>query len=336
MKYSHVPNIACGLLAAMAVNAPALAQQEPTREIVQVSGDLYRATNNNHHTVFLVTSEGIVLTDPINADFSRWLRAQLDERFGVPVKYVVYSHKDWDHASGGAVFGDTAVFVGHENMLAHLAMPPAGTPLPANMQAMDANRNGRIELAEAGENNAQFSNFDANHDGAIDGAEATRGPLAEVRVPDVVYSDRLGISLGGKQVELIYTGKMTHADDMTLVRFPAERAIFVVDWISPRRLPFRTLGTGLLDAWLNAIRFAETLDYDTVVGGHGAIGGKADVVAVRNYLEELRDAVGAGIAAGRSLEQIQASVTMDRYRDWINYEEWRPLNIEGMYNMLIQ
>ena len=25
---------------------------------------------------------------------------------------------------------------------------------------------------------------------------------------------------------------------------------------------------------------------------------------------------------------------MDAYSDWINFEQWRPLNVEGMYNFL--
>ncbi len=101
----------------------------PRRAIERVSGSVYSATNNNHRTVFLVTPEGILLGDPINVDFSKWLKAELATRFKVPVRYVVYSHHHWDHASGGEVFADTAKFVGHANMLTALAMPPASTTL---------------------------------------------------------------------------------------------------------------------------------------------------------------------------------------------------------------
>ncbi|HEU4620554.1 MAG TPA: MBL fold metallo-hydrolase [Gammaproteobacteria bacterium] len=52
--------------------------------------------------------------DPIGVDFARWLKSELDARFGVPVRYVVYSHSHFDHAQGGRAFADTAVFVGHE------------------------------------------------------------------------------------------------------------------------------------------------------------------------------------------------------------------------------
>ena len=91
-------------------------QAQPTRGIANVTGNLYRAQNNTHFTVFLVTAEGIIVSDPISRDFATWLKAELAERFGLPVRYVLYSHSDADHASGGEVFEDTAEFVGHENM----------------------------------------------------------------------------------------------------------------------------------------------------------------------------------------------------------------------------
>jgi glyoxylase-like metal-dependent hydrolase (beta-lactamase superfamily II) len=94
----------------------------------QHHGQLYRAQNDNHYTVFLVTSEGVIMSDPINRDFSRWLKNEIATRFRVPVRYVVYTHRDWDHASGGVVFADTAQFVGHINMLAGLAPPKAIRP----------------------------------------------------------------------------------------------------------------------------------------------------------------------------------------------------------------
>ncbi|HSG64306.1 MAG TPA: MBL fold metallo-hydrolase, partial [Gammaproteobacteria bacterium] len=80
------------------------AQSTPARSIDHISGGVYQARNSFHGTVFLVTSEGIVLADPLSPDFAIWLRNELDARFDVPVRYVVYSHHHWDHAGGGSVF----------------------------------------------------------------------------------------------------------------------------------------------------------------------------------------------------------------------------------------
>jgi glyoxylase-like metal-dependent hydrolase (beta-lactamase superfamily II) len=104
--------------------APGLAQQQqgpPRRSITRVAGDLYRVQNNEHYTVFLVTPAGIILADPINVEAAAWIKAQLTERFpNAPVRYVLYSHHHQDHASGAAVFNDTAELVAHENFAAAL------------------------------------------------------------------------------------------------------------------------------------------------------------------------------------------------------------------------
>ncbi len=341
MSYNRVVKSALVISALLPISCGVMAQQAPTRAITEIADDLYWAQNNNHHSVFLVTDEGIILADPINADFSAWLKAEIDDRFGVPVRYVLYSHHHWDHASGGAVFEDTAQFVGHQNMLGNLALRPAGTPLPANAAELDANGNGQIEPSEASGNFAQsFDLYDADGDGMISGAEATRGALNDVRVPDIVYRDRMTISLGGKSADLIHIGTMDHTDDMSVVLFQDEGVVFVVDYISIGRVPFQTIfrstGPGTLDALLNSIRLVEMLDFDVVAPGHGVVGDKSAIAAYRHYLEELRDSVVAGIASGRTVEELQASILMAPYSDWMNYENWRPLNVAGMYNQLTQ
>src|SRR5438067_2930999 len=156
------------------------------QEIGKLTGDVYYARMDDYVSAFMVTTDGIILVEPIGAEMATWLKAELARRFNVPVKYVIYSHSHWDHASGGAVYADTARFIGHENMLKNIAMPPANTPLPQNVRAQDTNGNGRIEQAEAqGNIKAQFDLYDANKDGVLSGAEVTRGPIANVRAPDL-------------------------------------------------------------------------------------------------------------------------------------------------------
>src|SRR2546426_1479394 len=119
------------------------------QEIAKLTGDVYYARMDDYASVFMVTPEGIVLAEPIGTEMATWLKAELARRFAVPVRFVIYSHSHWDHASGGDVYADTARFIGHENMLKNVSMPPAGTPLPQNARGQDANGNGVIEQAEA-------------------------------------------------------------------------------------------------------------------------------------------------------------------------------------------
>src|SRR5215510_3362945 len=189
------------------------------QEIGKLTGDTYYARMDDYVSAFMVTPEGIVLVEPIGTEMATWLKAELVRRFNVPVKYVIYSHSHWDHASGGAVYADTARFIGHENLLKNIAMPPANTPLPQNVRSQDTNGDGRIDKTEAqGNIKTMFELYDANHDGVLSGAEVTRGPIANVRPPDLTYTDRLNVNLGGKLGEII-SRPIAHADDNTSGRF---------------------------------------------------------------------------------------------------------------------
>jgi glyoxylase-like metal-dependent hydrolase (beta-lactamase superfamily II) len=301
------------------------------QEIGKLTGDVYYARMDDYVSVFLVTPDGIVLAEPIGTEFATWLKAELDKRFHVPVKYVIYSHSHWDHASGAAVYADTARLIGHENMLRNIAMPPANTPLPANVRALDKNSNGKIEPEEAqGNLKTMFALYDADHDGSLSGGEIARGPIEFVRAPDVTYTDRLTIRLGGKRVEVI-SRPIAHADDNTLVRFvDGGNVLFASDWITVHRIPFGAISPDEIPL----VQAVEAMDFEYFVCSHGALGKKADVSANLRYREELRDAVARAIAAGQTLEQAQASVLMENYKDWEFYDVQRPQNVAGTYRAL--
>jgi glyoxylase-like metal-dependent hydrolase (beta-lactamase superfamily II) len=137
------------------------------------------------------------------------------------------------------------------------------------------------------------------------------------------------ISHGGKTVELIHLGR-SHSDNMIVMRFPEERALFAVDFVSVKRLPYKTLSDAYFPDWIEAIKAVEGLDFDILVPGHGPMGTKADAADHRGYLEALYRAVLAGARAGQSLEEMKRSITLDAYKDWGQYKAWRELNIEGM------
>jgi glyoxylase-like metal-dependent hydrolase (beta-lactamase superfamily II) len=303
------------------------------QEIGKLTGDVYYARMDDYLSVFMVTPDGIVLVEPIGTEFASWLKGELTRRFGVPVKYVIYSHHHWDHGSGAAVYADTARIIGHEAMMKRLAMPPASTPLPPNAREQDVNGDGTIARAEArGTMQTQFDLYDADRNGMLSGAEVARGPLAFVRPPDLTYTSPLTITLGGKRVEVL-PRPTAHADDNTIVRFvDGTGVLFASDWITVKRVPFG--GDVAARDELALVKTVEGLDFDYFVCSHGMLGRKADVAANIRYREELRDAVSRAIAAGQTLEQAQASVLMEPYTSWEFYEQQRPANVAGTYRAL--
>jgi glyoxylase-like metal-dependent hydrolase (beta-lactamase superfamily II) len=318
-----------GLARGAAAQAP---PQPPTRAVVNVTGQLYRAQNNNHYTVFLVTRDGIIMSDPINRDFARWLKAEFASRFQVPVRYVLYTHRDWDHASGGAVFADTAEFVGHQNMLAALA-PPAGNPvLTGDAVKMDANRNGLVERSEAtGVIADRFTLFDYNRDNVVSGAEVARGSVSDVYPPTITFTDQHTVTLGGKRVTMIHLG-IAHADDSSVLHFPEERAVFSADILQVRRLPGGLAPTA--GSWIDALKIINGLDFEYALTGHALAGTKKDAADLLRYLEDLSAGVAAGIAAGRSLAEIQKTLTLDAYKGWERWDTNRATHIAAVHATL--
>jgi glyoxylase-like metal-dependent hydrolase (beta-lactamase superfamily II) len=304
-------------------------QQPPARGIVNVTGQLYRAQNNNHYTVFLVTPEGIVMSDPINRDFGRWLKSEFATRFKVPVRYVLYTHRDWDHASGGVVFADSAEFVGHQNMLVALAPPAGNPPLTADATKMDANRNGMLERSEAsGDLQERFALFDYNRNNVLSGAEIARGSVSDVYPPTITYADRHTVTLGGKTVTMTHLGA-AHADDSSLLHFPAERAVFSADILQVRRLPGGLAPS--VGAWIDALKTINAIDFDHALTGHALAGTKKDAADLLRYLEDISSGVAAGIGAGRSLAEIQKTLTLDAYKGFERWDTTREAHIASVY-----
>jgi glyoxylase-like metal-dependent hydrolase (beta-lactamase superfamily II) len=319
----------------------------PAREIIKITDNLYRARNGAWYSLFFVTPGGIVLVDPISTDFAGWLKTQLDQRFpGVAVQYVIYSHSHWDHIEGGAAFADTARFVAQEGVLRN--MDGRFPHMPGDMN--DRNNNGLFELEEiigpamahpgiCGMPGNFFQSHDRNHDGHMTPAEY----YAEVRRPDVVYSERMQITLGGQTIQLIYPGK-NHADDGTVVVFPSERVAFAADFpadalvgMSLRSLPSAcgNFDSHPLSEWIKSYKTIESLDFDVLAGGHGsALFKKADVAEARQYFEDLVRTVSDGMSQGKSLDELKKAILLEKYKDWAYYSRLREDNIEAAYNNL--
>jgi len=77
-----------------------------------------------YYTMFVVTDEGVIVTDPINPDLASAMMKEIRKITDKPIKYVIYSHNHWDHISGAQIFKDAgATVVSHiktkENILSN-------------------------------------------------------------------------------------------------------------------------------------------------------------------------------------------------------------------------
>jgi glyoxylase-like metal-dependent hydrolase (beta-lactamase superfamily II) len=156
------------------------------------------------------------------------------------------------------------------------------------------------------------------------------GEKRPTAVPQLTFSDTMTIELGGKVVELSYVGR-NHSDNSIVMRFPAERALFAVDFIPVKAVAFRDFPDAYIPDWMESLKRVEAMDFDLLVPGHGPLGTKDDVRAYRGYMEDLYTAVRDASRAGKSVDEMKQTIRLDKYKAWTRYDEFLPLNIEGMY-----
>jgi glyoxylase-like metal-dependent hydrolase (beta-lactamase superfamily II) len=107
---------------------------ESLAELVRFAPDVYGFRWANHVALFIVTDAGVILVDAngqVNPRVPSLIKEAIRSVTAQPVRYLVYSHSAFDHSTGGAVFADTARFVGHRNTVDRIkAAQDPTTPPP--------------------------------------------------------------------------------------------------------------------------------------------------------------------------------------------------------------
>jgi glyoxylase-like metal-dependent hydrolase (beta-lactamase superfamily II) len=133
---------AAAAVIAAALTASAQAQAPAPFATTKVTDNVYIFRYGGHQSMFIVTPQGVIATDPISE--RRPAKPYIDaiqEVTKAPIKYVIYSHSHFDHIAGGKPFKDLgAVFVAHKNAKARIdALKPADVVSPD--QTVDGKRN---------------------------------------------------------------------------------------------------------------------------------------------------------------------------------------------------
>lgn len=102
---------------------------------VEGTDNVYVFRYGNHQAMFVVTSAGVIATDPIGYGRPQAVTTYIDEIRKVtdqPIKYLVYSHHHFDHIAGGQPFKDAgATIVAHRRVKERLSvLKDPHTPLP--------------------------------------------------------------------------------------------------------------------------------------------------------------------------------------------------------------
>lgn len=118
----------------------------------------------------------------------------------------------------------------------------------------------------------------------------------EVTLPDVTYRDALTLHTGGIRAELLHLGPAAHTTGDTAVWLPEQRVLFAGDLLMSGVAPFCLMGS--VSGSLAAMEGLRALGAETVVPGHGPVGGPELIESNAAYFRWLAEQARLGVAAG--------------------------------------
>ena len=258
-------------------------QKAPGRlQIEKIKGELYMISGEGGNVAVYVTGEGVVLVDDMFDRNHADILAQVKSVTDKPLKYVLNTHQHDDHAGGD------------------LKMLPIAEVI--------AHRNARANLVDIKQPYYEDT------------------PGTPIGLPRITFTDETSVHLGGKEVRAKYFGR-GHTSGDVIVYFPDLRTIHTGDLFLGRRAgraggPATSRPPGVniyvdyaqggsfLD-WTKTLDGVLTLDFDTVIPGHGPVSTKADVAQFRADLETMRNRLAGMVKQGKSKAEVVKTLEDD-------------------------
>jgi len=163
-----------------------------------------------------------------------------------------------------------------------------------------------------------------------DWAREAREKLANlyITLPTQVFEKRREIAIGGVRIQVIHMGG--HTPGSSVVWLPEARVLFAGDLIFEGRYPY--LHDADVPALIAALKRLPKFDAQTVVPGHGALCGEAEIAALVDYLETTWTLTADHLAQGHSEAETVADPNYPHYAE--EPVGRREENIRLMYDQL--
>ena len=134
-------------------------------------------------------------------------------------------------------------------------------------------------------------------------------PSPRGALPVITFGDGVTFYNGAEQIHVVHVPP-AHTDGDAIVHFVRANTIHMGDTFFNGSYPFFDLSSGgSFEGMIRAVNaaLAYVNDSTKVIPGHGALGGKAELVAYRDVLSGVRDRVAALIKQGKTREQVIAA-----------------------------
>jgi cyclase len=126
----------------------------------------------------------------------------------------------------------------------------------------------------------------------------------------LVFTQEMSVFLGGQEVRAKYVGR-GHTNGDAVVYFPALKTLHTGDLMAGTGPLIDYPGGGSLAEWANTLDAAMTLDFDTVIPGHGKVTDKAGLRTYRDNVDKMKTRVSGLIREGKSQEEVGKVMTAE-------------------------
>lgn len=143
-------------------------------------------------------------------------------------------------------------------------------------------------------------------------------PLPEVALPEITFDEGLSIHFNGEELRVVHFPK-AHTDGDGVVFFTGSNVVHAGDLFFNGSFPYVDLrGGGNVGGYIEAVRsLLKQIPPDArIIPGHGPLAGPDDLRTALEMLETCAALVKEAIAAGRTLEEIQAAGVPEKWRSW--------------------
>jgi phosphoglycerate dehydrogenase-like enzyme/glyoxylase-like metal-dependent hydrolase (beta-lactamase superfamily II) len=214
-----------------------------------------------------------------------------------PIRYVFDTHHHGDHSYGNAVFAKAGASVVAQSNCARLLRVDG----PEEFKKAGRGKGGRKDVA-----------------------------ASKLKVPDVVFDDKLVLDDGKQRIEFLFFGHAHTAGD-GCAYLPRHKILCTGDACVNGAYNF--MGHSDSASWIRALDKMQQLDIQLVCPGHGPVAGKDLLEKQKHYFVELRRQVRKGIDAGKSLEDVIKAIDMPWYKEWTGVTP-AEANVKHVYDEL--
>lgn len=252
---------------------------------VEVLPNIYTVVHGegvDSNSTFIITRDGVIVIDTRTTPAeARKVMKEIRKRTQLPVVYTINTHYHGDHTFGNQVFLSGKTIIAHKNV--HKL-------LKGNL--------GKEHLEK-------FKSF------GIPGLDEV-----QITLPNLVYEKRMDLYLGGYHLQLIHLGP-GHTDGDTFIYLEELKTAITGDLVFNKQIPY--LADGFVEEWIRSLDDIENRDVEVVIPGHGDVGGKPIMIAMKHYLLNLRNLVQDQVNQGMGLNETIRAVRpklQEKYQDW--------------------